>query len=89
MTAPATEDGTPVACPDCRAPILWLTTPKGNRMPVDAQPHAEGNVVVEGATCAVLGRNQLPGARAAGRPLHRHHRLSCPHADKWARKERR
>lgn len=88
MTEPAAADGKPVRCNYCRARILWLTTPKGARMPVDAQPHERGNVAVDGARCVVLGRTQAAGARAAGRPLHRHHKLTCPHADRWSKPRR-
>lgn len=81
----------PTQCNFCRRSIFWLTTPNGQRMPVDVRPHADGNVDIDrhAGTCGVLGRTQAAGARAAGRPLYRHHKLSCPHADRWAKKGRR
>ncbi|HET9892613.1 MAG TPA: hypothetical protein VFQ42_19145 [Mycobacterium sp.] len=90
-----TPDGDGVAvpaatpCPDCGASILWLTTERGARMPVDAEPDGErGNVIRQGDRCSVLGRTQAAGARAAGVALHVHHKLTCPHAARWARDQR-
>jgi hypothetical protein len=75
-----------VACPDCAAPILWLTTGTGARMPVDANPDpVRGNVIVDRQYAGVLGHTKAAAARVAGRPLHTHHRVTCPHAAKWAR----
>ena len=85
----AAEETKPVACNYYGAAILWLTTGTGKRMPVDARPDRErGNVMVDTkhGRADVLGRGQAAGARADHRPLHLHHRLTCPHASKWARK---
>lgn len=91
MTAPRLAKPAPVVpqpCNFCSRPILWLTTGRGKRMPVDALSHLDGNVLVDrqSGTCDVLGRTQAAGARAAHRPLHQHHKLTCPDADEWARK---
>lgn len=88
MTAP--ELVQPKRCNYCPALILWLTTGRDHRMPVDAEPHERGNVAIDPDTgrCDVLGRTQAAGARAAGRPLHRHHKLTCPHADRWSKPRR-
>jgi hypothetical protein len=71
-------------CPDCRAPIRWLTTQVGKRMPVDAEPSERGNVLLTGDVAGVLNPGQAGAARAAGAPLYLHHRLSCPFASRWA-----
>lgn len=85
MTTPAVQ---PRQCNYCHRSIYWLTTATGARMPVDVRPHAEGNVDIDrhAGRCGVLGPTQAAGARAAGRPLYRHHKLTCPHADQWAKK---
>lgn len=32
-------------CRSCGAPIRWVVTTSGKRMPIDPQPHANGNIV--------------------------------------------
>lgn len=87
-------------CRSCSARIIWaVTNPElksGRPMPVDADPHPQGNVmlardpriphepdapVVVRAT--VLRANQAAGARDAGELLYRSHFASCPNADAW------
>jgi hypothetical protein len=78
-------------CNHCRAAIVWCTTAAGKAMPVDADPDPNGNILLgqpgpDGRpTAGVLGPRQQLGARAGGRRLHLHHRLSCPKAHLWAR----
>jgi hypothetical protein len=81
----------PSPCNFCQRSIFWLTTARGQRMPVDIRPHDEGNVDIDrhAGTCGVLNPTAAAGARKAGRLLYRHHKLSCPHADKWAKKKGR
>lgn len=77
--------GAPVACDHCAATIMWLRTEHGKLMPVDARADWErGNVRRDGGRATVLGRAEAAAQRAAGVPLRTHHRLSCPHASKWA-----
>jgi hypothetical protein len=80
-------------CNHCQAPILWATTTAGARMPIDADPHPDGNVLVDDAgghlVAGVLGVGQAAGARARGQLLHRHHKLTCPHASRWCGPKRR
>jgi len=81
------------ACRNCRGGIMWAWTVGGERMPVDAQPTAHGNVLLyrdparpRRLLAAVEGsRRKLDAMRAAGWPTYQHHRLSCPQADQWAR----
>jgi len=44
------------ACSSCRRPILWCVTEGGKRMPIDPEPHADGNVVKTGRTELVPGQ---------------------------------
>lgn len=86
----ATSARTP--CDFCKKPIVWAqpSTPGGKPMPVDADPSADGNVLLaecaRGVQYVVLG---TPAKRAtyrdAGWPLRLHHRLSCPYAGDWNR----
>lgn len=43
-------------CSSCRRPILWCVTEGGKRMPIDPEPHSEGNVVKTGRTEMVPGQ---------------------------------
>jgi len=85
-------------CPDCRQPILWPFTKGGTtRMPVDAAPAANGNVLIvvdptnpKRITCDVIGnRANRSRLRSGGWLLYLHHRLTCTKAEKWARPETR
>lgn len=85
--APADPDaGIAGECEHCHAPLLWLTTDAGKRMPVDADPRPDGNVVRIGKAAGVLGPQKAAAARSAGTPLWLHHVVSCPHADRWRSK---
>lgn len=79
-------------CNHCRAAILWAKTDGDRLMPVDADPVADGNVLLtverDHLRAGVLGANQAAGARDHGLTLYRHHKLSCPHADRWCRSPR-
>lgn len=37
-------------CSTCKAPIIWVVTAKGKRMPLDATPSTEGRFVMTGGT---------------------------------------
>jgi len=80
-------------CNHCHAPILWARTTGGRLMPIDADPHPDGNVLVDDAgghlVAGVLGANQAAGARDRGQLLHRHHKLTCPLASRWCGPDRR
>jgi hypothetical protein len=82
----------------CGGRIMWARTNASNRtewMPLDAEPADDGNVLAYPApdnarllVCDVLGhrsRAALDAMRDDGVLLFRHHRLSCPRADSWAR----
>lgn len=82
---------TPEPCPDCAAPILWTTSSKGRRMPIDAIPHNDGNVIVQpDGAATVLSKTKAADAFTAGSvALHRHHRLTCAKTERWAAKPAR
>lgn len=83
------------ACSSCRRPILWCVTEGGKRMPIDPEPHADGNVVKTGATDLVYGK-PVPVVRvlddatmtlfdtvpAGVEPRFVSHFATCPDADK-------
>jgi hypothetical protein len=74
------------ACRSCSAPIVWALTERGKRMPVDAEPSADGNIVL----IAPDDPRDEPVARIAGladrtEERHRSHFVTCPQASSWRR----
>jgi hypothetical protein len=66
-------------CQSCGAPIRWAKTTTGRRMPLDAQPVSNGNVVLtDGGTLAVPRNDELH----SGSPRYRSHFATCPDAAK-------
>lgn len=79
-------------CRSCGASIRWVVSVKGARMPIDAEPDANGNLylatrAVDGAWCAsVTTGRQMHYLRSIGRAYVSHH-ATCPQALQWRRKE--
>lgn len=66
-------------CSSCGAHIIWALTEKGKRMPVDAVPTRNGNIVLEDdgrSVKAVVRDAMLPGVQA----LYISHFATCPNA---------
>lgn len=79
-------DRTRATCKSCRAPIRWLPTRKGNKMPVDARPSTDpsANVVIcDDGVVEVLG--PMDPRWATSTPRYVSHFRSCPHADQHRR----
>ena len=73
-------------CRSCGASVIWCTTVKNKPMPVDAEPVADGNLVLSDD----FGRSDVPAAfpalpmdKAAGDTLYKSHFATCPDAGKW------
>lgn len=56
----------PPTCRSCDAPIIWATLPSGERMPLDALPVPDGNVLLhsDGVRALVLGKDDELEAEA-------------------------
>lgn len=84
-------------CRSCEAPIFWVFTENGRRMPIDADPVAEGNVVLvqegSGRRAIVLGPPELFESddlrELRQRTKYMPHHATCPHADEWRNTTRR
>ena len=74
-------------CTGCSAPIRWVLTEAGKRMPIDPEPHPDGTVVpmvVDGKRRArVLGGSQLPAQQRA----YRAHWVTCPASADFKRRK--
>lgn len=92
MTAPPNPGPGP-RCRSCGAEIVWARSQLGKRIPLDAEPTADGNVILrpDGAAIVLSGAG-LAEARAnrSGRvgTLHRSHFATCPQAGEWRKKPR-
>lgn len=66
-------------CKSCGEPVLWMATSTGGRMPVDAEPVADGNcrLDLEHGVVEVLGRKAIAEARANKERLHKSHFATC------------
>jgi hypothetical protein len=76
---------TTTRCRSCRAEIFWAATSHGKRMPVDAQPVEDGNLVIAPGdlpTAYVVDPGQPD---LTGEPRYTSHFASCPHADQHRR----
>lgn len=72
-------------CKSCRAPILWYHTVNGERMPIDAEPVAGGNVRIIDGTAHVIGCTiDLFDATDDG-IRYVPHFATCPDAKEWKR----
>ncbi len=70
----------PSRCHSCGASIRWVKMPSGASMPLDAEPHAEGNIALagDGDNATVLTKSEREGRGEA--PLYRSHFATCSHA---------
>lgn len=67
-------------CRSCGAPVLWITTEKGKRMPVNAEPADGGNVIIDPTSGIGHYVPKQPGQLA-----HVSHFATCPESEKWRR----
>lgn len=77
----------PTVCTGCSAPIRWVLTVGGKRMPLDPDPHPDGNVIRvehDGLIRArVLTGDELP----AQEPAWRAHWVTCPASADFKRRK--
>lgn len=70
-------------CRSCGARLIWAVTASGRTMPVDYEPHEEGNLrlkIANGLTYV-----EVVAQHARGQ-LHRPHFATCPDADSWRKR---
>ncbi|WP_009473848.1 hypothetical protein [Rhodococcus sp. JVH1] len=77
-------------CRSCKAPIRWARTQHGKHIPINAEPSASGNVLLDhigGVLHAgVMRGNQLAAIRRTDRPLFLPHFVDCPNAGEWRKR---
>lgn len=79
------------SCRSCGAPVRWVETTSGRRMPLDPTPNAKGNVYLEPGvpTATVFGNLQADARKALAGRLYLSHFATCPDADDHRRSPRR
>lgn len=77
-------------CKACSAPIIWAVTNTGKAIPIDAQPVANGNVVLfdgpgSGKVLALFGKK----AQAGATELYASHFATCPASEHFRKPRKR
>lgn len=73
----------PAACRSCGAPIVWVVSAKtGKSLPLDAVPVETGNVSIDDAGRAHVGKPKLP---LETDDRYMSHFVTCPEAGEWRR----
>lgn len=82
---PAAETAT---CAGCGAPIRWVITLGDKRMPIDPEPHEDGNVVPRKLSDGRIRAQVLTGENLpAQEPAYRSHFVTCPKAPDFRRRK--
>lgn len=64
-------------CRGCGAPVSWARTARGKHMPLDPEPHPEGNVEVDAGVATVVD----PAQKALFGERYMPHWATCPRAN--------
>lgn len=78
-------------CKTCKAAVVWVTTAKGEPMPVDAEPVRGGNIRLEGSAArptAVYVQPLLESDEQKAAPHYVSHFATCPDRDQHRKKRR-
>lgn len=73
-------------CRSCGAPIRWVLTANGRRMPLDAKAVPHGNIWIVGMkqSIPIVEVGATPDDVPSGEPLRfTAHFVTCPDADDW------
>lgn len=65
-------------CRSCGEPIRWVKTVNDKSMPLDVEPHPEGNITVEAGVAHVFATT--PPRVDDRTPVYRSHFVTCPNA---------
>lgn len=75
----------PVPCRSCRAPMFWVITADGKRMPVNATPDPKGGFVLTLKSTGELHAEVAMPSTPANRNRYVSHFATCPQADQHRR----
>jgi hypothetical protein len=88
MDEPTLPDATTCRGTSCRQRIRFLPTQTGKTIPVDEQPHPNGNVLIEADLTGepyaqILPRHQADRAFRKGTLLYMPHHATCPDVEEF------
>jgi hypothetical protein len=72
-------------CRSCGAEVVWAVTNAGKRMPVDAKPVADGNLLL--TQPAQPGVPPVAIVVGKGKGTHASHFVTCPNSRTWRKRE--
>ncbi len=72
-----------VPCYSCGAMMIWLRTINGARIPLDAEPTADGNAVIRDGVVRFVSQTFQPDP---GERRYKSHFATCPYANQHRRK---
>lgn len=72
-------------CRTCGASIIWAVTEHGRKIPVDAKPIAEGNLVLDEDCFDGLRARHVRDVEGAFEERYMTHFATCAQASKWRR----
>jgi hypothetical protein len=70
-------------CRSCHAPVRWVLTAAGRRMPVDAEPDPAGLVLVQDGQAMMMDAPASREDLQPGEQTYTSHYATCPQADQW------
>jgi hypothetical protein len=74
-------------CKSCKRPIIWAVTEKDRRIPLDPEPVANGNILLQTRGNFLLPIAQVRFAVQLDQPLrYQSHFATCPNAAQHRRK---
>jgi hypothetical protein len=79
-------------CRSCDAPVTWVITPTGARMPLDPTPAPDGNVWIAALAPSgdmVIGVSLNNDGVPPDKTSYVSHYVSCPQADEWRTNRKR
>ena len=76
-----------VHCRSCGAPMFFARTPKGKMIPLDRDPHPDGNIQFTEKGVVFLSREAVQAGRLLHSTRYLSHFATCPNS-KQHRKER-
>ena len=75
-------------CRSCKAPIMWAITEKNRRIPLDPQPCADGNILLQFRGNFLLPLATVHFAVQLDNPQRfKSHFATCPNSKQWRRQK--
>lgn len=74
---------------DCQTEVRWLKHKvTGKPAPIEAEPSADGNILVKGNLYRIATPEEREKAKQIGLPLYKNHFATCKFAKSFSKKEK-